>query len=263
LLATVVTVVFNDLPGLVKTMGSVLQHLGDDAEYWIIDGSTTEDVRRHLSTVTHPSVRWLSERDEGLYDAMNKGLDRAAGDYVIFMNAGDLFDPAFDLEGFIASDPERAQVLVGYSIERFGGDSYLRPGVGREAMAFTSPAHQATFYPRAFYATNRYELARRIGADTLYTWQAMASCGAIFVPRVVCSFTLGGLSSSYSWRSTRLRMKESRGALDLVRLFAKFLLWRLLPRKHFYRTLAFSKYTRLNGRNLRPLTDRRLVRVKD
>lgn len=244
-------------------MESVLQHLGDDVEYWIIDGSTTDDVRRHLSACTHPSVRWLSERDRGLYDAMNKGLDRAAGDYVIFMNAGDLFDAAFDLRAFLASDPDRTRVLLGYSIERFGSDSYLRPGIGREAMAFTSPAHQATFYPRTFYAANRYDLGRRVGADTLYTWMAMATCGAIFVPQVVCSFTLGGLSSTYSWRSTRLRMKETKGAIEHVRLFTKVLLWRLLPAKHFYRVLALSKYTRVDDSTTKRLTAQRLVRAKD
>ena len=95
---TIVTVVFNDLPGLLKTIASLSVLDRNDIEYWVIDGGGDGTVKKYLESTKW--IKWLSEPDDGIYDAMNKGLDSATADYELFMNAGDCIHRDFSLDYF-------------------------------------------------------------------------------------------------------------------------------------------------------------------
>jgi len=241
---TIVTVVFNDLNGLQKTVANIMPLLNAQTELWVIDGSTNSEIADYLGTLDNPSLQWLSEPDDGLYDAMNKGVDRARGDHLIFMNAGDRFYPGFDPAAFLDHHDCAGKVVLGYSMEVFQQDRYLRPGLGRDSNAFSSPSHQATFYPRSFYVDQRYRLDLPISADGDYTARAIARHSAIFLPSIVCEFELGGVSSHYgSMRVLKMRLKEGGSARALLNIACKFALWAVLPQRLFYRALASYKYT--------------------
>ena len=240
-LLTVVTVVFNDPDGLRRTLDSVRPHL-DLAEHWIIDGSTTDDVREVVGAETDTRVHLLSEPDEGLYDAMNKGLDRATGEFVMFLNAGDVYLPTFDPRTFLRG-PE---VVVGHVVERFADDRYLRPARHLAHRALTSAPHPATAYPRLAYTTLRYDVSIPIAADGNYTRRAIELVGGRFVPQVVAEFELGGKSSQYSDLAVvRERLRDSRSIKETAALLTKTALWFVLPRRMFYRLLAARKYDRI------------------
>ncbi len=93
-LISIITVVYNDADNLLKTILSVAEQTYEHIEYIIIDGGSTDNsVKIIRENETHIN-QWVSEGDEGLYDAMNKGLRFAKGDYVCFLNSGDeLCDP--------------------------------------------------------------------------------------------------------------------------------------------------------------------------
>lgn len=84
-----ITVVYNSARELEKTIASIRSQTWTDLEYLVIDGGSTDDtpeiIRQHADIIDY----WVSEPDKGLYDAMNKGLRAATGDFVWFMNAGD------------------------------------------------------------------------------------------------------------------------------------------------------------------------------
>lgn len=88
-LFSIITVTFNAEKLLERTMSSVFRQSYPDIEYIIIDGAsqdgTLDIIKRHAGQLAY----WVSEPDKGLYDAMNKGLRQASGDYVLFLNAGD------------------------------------------------------------------------------------------------------------------------------------------------------------------------------
>ena len=88
-LFTVITVTYNAEKWLEQTILSVGEQFGGNLEYLIVDGGskdgTLEIIRKYPEIVT----AWVSEPDKGLYDAMNKGLRKATGEYVLFLNAGD------------------------------------------------------------------------------------------------------------------------------------------------------------------------------
>ena len=95
---TIITITYNAAQWLERTILSILSQSYGNIEYVIIDGASTDgtvDIIRQYA----PGVSfWLSEPDKGLYDAMNKGLQHATGDYVWFINAGDTFYAANTLQ---------------------------------------------------------------------------------------------------------------------------------------------------------------------
>lgn len=256
---SIVTVVKDDLAGLEATLASTQALTGHSYEHWVIDGSKRPDVREYL--VRKGDLSWISEPDAGIFDAMNKGLERATGDYVMFLNAGDVISAALDTPALFAALSAESRVLIGHTIEVYKDLRWLRPGVGRAADVFNSPAHQATFYPRAFYAGHRYVVQLRVSADGEYTWNAINQCGAAYLPLVVCDFQLGGLSSSYeTFGVLKQRIREAETLRVRSALLIKYCLWRILPRRAFYSLLAAFKYTRLENRQVPRLTATALSR---
>lgn len=87
---SIITINRNNAAGLQKTMQSVVSQTSADFEYIVIDGASTDDsvsiIQAHAA---QRPIAWVSERDKGIYNAMNKGISRASGDYIMILNSGD------------------------------------------------------------------------------------------------------------------------------------------------------------------------------
>jgi putative colanic acid biosynthesis glycosyltransferase len=244
---TIATVVRNDLAGLRKTLQSATRLMvGGKIEYWVIDGSGDSSIRDYLA-LQRQDIAWISEPDCGIYDAMNKALDRATGDYILFINAGDRLHSHFDPAEFFRRAQTSSHILLGRVVEVAGNDRYLRPGFGQEEAVFDAPPHQATFYPRAYYSQHRYLVEQKIGVDSTYTSVGIAQISATFVPATVAEFHVGGVSSTYGgWTKLQQRLAEAGSAKNKGKLWCKAVMWQILPRQLFYRILAaYNRYTRL------------------
>jgi glycosyltransferase involved in cell wall biosynthesis len=86
---TVVTIVYNNVRDIERTVLSVLNQTYSNIEYLVIDGASTDGTLELLKKYEGRLTKLISESDEGIYDAMNKGLALASGDYILFMNSGD------------------------------------------------------------------------------------------------------------------------------------------------------------------------------
>lgn len=89
---SIITINRNNAAGLERTMNSVLSQSCSDFEYVIVDGASTDnsvDVIRRLAVQFGNRLKWISEPDKGIYNAMNKGIRMASGDYLEFLNSGD------------------------------------------------------------------------------------------------------------------------------------------------------------------------------
>ena len=89
---TIITIGRNNAAGLEKTMQSVLDQTLTDFEYVVVDGASTDgsvDVIRKYAALFGPRLKWISEPDKGIYNAMNKGIGMASGEYMEFLNSGD------------------------------------------------------------------------------------------------------------------------------------------------------------------------------
>lgn len=92
MILSIITINRNNATGLEKTMRSVAAQIGRDFEYVVIDGASTDgsvEVIRSFESSLGERLKWISEPDKGIYNAMNKGIGKASGDYLQFLNSGD------------------------------------------------------------------------------------------------------------------------------------------------------------------------------
>lgn len=126
---SIITVVYNDVLGISKTIESVLSQNYPNKEYLIIDGGSSDGtldvIKSYLSDIDY----FLSERDHGIYDAMNKGIKAAKGDYVLFLNSGDVFFNDCVLNDSVLQFSPKSDVIYGscVKVEPDGREMLCRP----------------------------------------------------------------------------------------------------------------------------------------
>ncbi len=95
LVISIITVVLNDVNNIEKTIKSVISQNYSNVEYIIIDGGSDDGTLKVIERFNRYISHWVSEPDEGIFHAMNKGIQRAKGDYVCFLNSGDFYKNDF------------------------------------------------------------------------------------------------------------------------------------------------------------------------
>lgn len=173
-LISIITITFNAESQLPPTMESVAQQTFQDFEHIIVDGASkdsTLEVARRLGT---DSLRILSEPDNGLYDAMNKGLRLAKGSYVLFLNAGDAFHSAGVLAAYAEAAKKKPDIVYADTVivdkdRKVSGPRHLS---APDILSFESfskgmlVCHQAFMVRRSLAPF--YDTAYRFSAD--YDW---------------------------------------------------------------------------------------------
>lgn len=114
---SIVTINYNNLNGLIKTVESVLSQTSKEFEYVIVDGGSTDGSAKYISECAESEldikIKWVSEKDTGIYNAMNKGIRMSEGNYLQFLNSGDyLVDPSVT-QKMILSLSENCNILYG------------------------------------------------------------------------------------------------------------------------------------------------------
>jgi glycosyltransferase involved in cell wall biosynthesis len=162
----VVTVVRNDVQGLARTMDSVAAQDYSTVEYVIVDGASTDGTNDVLRRREAEIDRWISEPDEGIYQAMNKGTRLATGEYVCFMNAGDRFASPDTVSRMFLPAPH-AELLWGDCIiesrtgEQYDGARDVLKTLHRQMKV----CHQSLFVKRSALLARPFDESLRIAAD--------------------------------------------------------------------------------------------------
>ena len=110
---SIITVVYNGVDLLEGTIHSVLGQTYPHIEYIIVDGASTDGTLEIIKKYEQQIDKWISEPDKGLYDAMNKGMRMATGDYLWFMNCGDHIHEPTTVERMMAKNNPPADILYG------------------------------------------------------------------------------------------------------------------------------------------------------
>jgi glycosyltransferase involved in cell wall biosynthesis len=100
---SIITINYNNYEGLKKTVESVISKVIDDIEYIVVDGGSTDGSAEYLKEVNCNHYSWISEKDNGIYNAMNKGIRMAGGEYLLFLNSGDWLVENISLNDIIKS----------------------------------------------------------------------------------------------------------------------------------------------------------------
>ncbi len=115
---SVITVVYNDAENIRQTMESYFSQTWEEKEYIVIDGGSTDGTADIVAEYADQLAYWCSEPDKGLYDALNKGIEKATGDWIIVLNSGDRFADKHAIEhAMTRSNPDKADIIYGDSIE--------------------------------------------------------------------------------------------------------------------------------------------------
>lgn len=114
---SVITVVYNDVKHIESTIKSYLSQTWANKEYIVIDGGSNDGTAEIIKQYSDKIAYWCSEKDEGIYDAMNKGISHATGDWINFLNCGDFYVDAYSLENSLkVEDIENTDIIYGNSI---------------------------------------------------------------------------------------------------------------------------------------------------
>jgi putative colanic acid biosynthesis glycosyltransferase len=169
-LLSLVTVCLDDAAGLRATAESIARQTYQGYQWLVVDGGSTDGTREVLETFEPLLDDWTSEPDDGVYDAMNRGLRRARGQYVMFLNAGDRLADARTLERIVQAllyRPAIDLLFAGTLLHLPSGRQvYRAPRAPRRWLRFGLPAyHQATVVRRAVHLAAPFDLDLRISAD--------------------------------------------------------------------------------------------------
>lgn len=196
----IVTVVRDDLPGLLATRASLLAQSRPDFDWIVVDGASTDGTAEWLRAHADEPRWWRSAPDRGLYHAMNIGLAAATAPAVLFLNAGDALAGPLVVERLLSAlrDRPEADLLYGDSLERqTDGSVVLKPARSHRAAGlgmFTH--HQAILYRRDRLDGLRFDERFAVGADYAFTLRALASARSVVrLAMPVCLCAPPGLSS--------------------------------------------------------------------
>ncbi|MBQ0142662.1 MAG: glycosyltransferase [Prevotellaceae bacterium] len=208
---SIITVNYNGAEGLQKTLNSVSQQSFTDFELIVIDGGSTDEsievIKEYESLFAHrPSpiaYRWVSERDKGIYDGMNKGVKMASGEYVYFLNGGDTFmSPDSVINMFAVGKTE--DILVG-RLNYIDGrgryhESYQKKMPYQSMLGFirTGIPHQSAFIKKSLFdKCGLYDLNYKVAADWQFFMRAIGLYGAsvAYCDVLLAHFDNGGLTS--------------------------------------------------------------------
>ena len=101
---SIITINYNNASGLEKTIRSVVEQTYNEYEYIIIDGASLDKSKEVIQEYQRYIDFWCSEKDSGIYNAMNKGIQKASGEYLLFLNSGDVLNNSAvlaDIHGFL------------------------------------------------------------------------------------------------------------------------------------------------------------------
>ena len=171
MLLSVVTVTFQNLNGLIRTSESFCTSDSDLFEWIVIDGGSSDDTLEWLQSATLPNLRWISEPDRGIFDAMNKGISRAQGAYVIFMNAGDCFATPSTIRSIIdALGSTRPALIYGDSVEvSTNGRSFHKPARHPKWNIYSMFTHHQSILYRRDLLEDGYDLSYCLSGDWALT----------------------------------------------------------------------------------------------
>lgn len=242
---SIVTATYNRAKTLRETLDSVLAQTHRDIEHIIVDGGSTDgtvELIKEYEARYNGRLKWVSEKDKGVYDAMNKGMKMATGDLVGFLNSDDLYSDSHVLED-INRTMENTDVdcvfgdliLVSQNdttkVVRYWNGSPYRPGIFKKGW---QPAHPTFYMKREFLEIHGgFDISIEVSADfdLMFRYLEIHHLKSSYIPRVLVRMRVGGESNGEF-------MNVVRGNMNILRCFRNngydpgrfYLVRRLIPK---------------------------------
>lgn len=205
---SIITVSYNSVKTIEETIKSIDSQRYRDFEHLIIDGKSTDGTLDLLARYQNSKRSIIAEKDKGLYDAMNKGLDLSKGDYIIFLNADDYLANASALETIAKDINDHSPDILMYSIEYFG-DGLARKWLLKDSKDVFLSESFVPPHPGFVISTQKvkqhnlnFDLKYKICADMKFMLEAIREPTLIKVTssQILTKMRTGGASSKNIFR---------------------------------------------------------------
>jgi glycosyltransferase involved in cell wall biosynthesis len=222
---SIITIVYNNVADIERTLQSVINQTYQNIEYIIIDGASTDGTLDVINNYRDSITKLVSEPDKGIYDAMNKGLLQATGDYVLFMNSGDEIYATNTVMQLFATEPD-ADIYYGETemINAAGESLGRRRHQAPKQLKHNSfklgmsVSHQAIYIRRSLIQP--YNLKYQLSSDIDWILKAVKRAKKIVnVNQYVAKYLVGGMSKKRHRQSLKERfaiMRQHYGLLPTV-----------------------------------------------
>lgn len=217
---SIITINYNNKAGLEKTVASVMSQNWRDFEWIIIDGGSTDGSKEVIEKLNaNPNANiafWCSEPDNGVYNAMNKGISHAKGEYLNFMNSGDLFASPDSLS-IVFKNTSEEELLFGLMVReningRINNLRNMKSELKWYDFYFDSLGHQSTFLKKSvFVKFGVFNESYKILADWEYWIRVILYEGISykFLPYKISIYEGGGLSDSPAMLDDLKRLRKA------------------------------------------------------
>jgi len=210
---SIITIVFNNVKDIERTIHSVIRQTYSNIEYIIIDGGSTDGTIDVIKKYDQEISKWISEPDNGIYNAMNKGLAISTGDYVLFMNSGDEIYDITTVENIFSTTPY-ADIYYGETEmynekwESLGRRRHQVPDkfTWRSFKYGMNISHQAIYIKKAL--TEPYDEYYKLSADIDWIIKAARKAKIIVnTHQYVAKYLVGGMSKKHHQESLKERFQ--------------------------------------------------------
>ena len=206
---SIITVNYNNKAGLQKTIDSVVAQTWRDFEWIIIDGGSTDGSKELIEQYQQHFAYWCSEPDKGVYNAMNKGIDKARGEYLLFLNSGDALYDEHVLQN--VDDLHLDADIISGQVERMDNHQLLRVYDNNilKQLFYSTLNHQGSFIKRKLFDDLAYEESYRIVSDWKFWLDAIIKNNASLeiINLIVTIQDMTGISSEEPLRDKEERQK--------------------------------------------------------
>ena len=204
---SIITINYNNAKGLRNTIDSVVNQTYTDFEFIIIDGGSTDGSVEVIKEYTNKITYWVSEPDKGIYNAMNKGIQVANGEYLNFMNSGDCFYNNDVLQKLADYHLEKDMIIghdYHYNEELKLGHVSLEP-MRLSMITFYEEtlAHQSTFFKKSLFQEYQYDESYKFVSDWIFYLRKIVTeeKTVIFIPDIICKREAGGITERLNAQS--------------------------------------------------------------
>lgn len=210
---SIITINYNNRDGLQKTIDSVVKQTWRDFEWIIIDGGSTDGSKELIEQYQDNFAFWCSEPDKGIYNAMNKGVTYARGEYVNFMNSGDCFHDADVLQKIFEQDIY-ADILIGKTL-LVGNNEIVNKQVeilGKIDLCgmLIGFNHQGMFAKLELLRKHPFDESLKIVSDWKFWWQTIVfdNCSIIYLKVLIADYDTTGISFSEKYNQLKIEERE-------------------------------------------------------
>lgn len=210
---SIITVNLNNRDGLKRTIDSVVSQTFTDYEWIVIDGGSTDGSRELIEQYQDHFAFWCSEPDKGIYNAMNKGITHAKGEWLQFLNSGDLLYNDNILQNIFSTN-YNADVIYGDAMRYSSNNTipwHVTKNITLSFLMYFSICHQSSFFNKNVFINRCYNETYRLASDwALYLQLVLENAHFQYVPYCITYFENEGLTyTNHSLASTeREKIKE-------------------------------------------------------